>query len=65
MTLFLTLTSTGISQRFDRDFTGATMRLDFYHTGNASQEYISLDRTLIVSGATSKAARRGRVKTGQ
>ena len=47
VTLFLTLTLTGISQRFDRDFTGATMRLDFYHTGNASQEYISLDRTLI------------------
>ena len=45
--LFLTLTSTGISQRFDRDFTGATMRLDFYHTGDATQEYVSLDRTLI------------------
>ena len=47
VTLSLSLTSTGISQRFDHDFTGATMRLDFYHTGNASQEYISLDRTLI------------------
>ena len=46
-TLFLTLTSTGISQQFDHDFTGDTMRLDFYHTGDASQEYISLDRTLI------------------
>ena len=47
VTLFLTLTSTGICQRFDHDFTGATMRLDFYHTGSTSQEYISLDRTLI------------------
>lgn len=46
-TFFLILTSPGFSQQFGRDFTGATMRLDLYHTGDVSHEYLSLDRTLI------------------
>ena len=45
--LFLTLTLAIASHSFDADFAGKTMRLDFYHTGNSSQEYISLDRTVI------------------
>jgi hypothetical protein len=29
---------------FDDDFTGATLRVDYYHTGTAAEEHISLDR---------------------
>jgi hypothetical protein len=32
---------------FDAHFTGATLRLDFFHTGTARQEHISLDRLRI------------------
>ena len=35
------------AQSFDEIFTGATMRLDFYHTGTAGSETISLDRVRI------------------
>lgn len=30
-----------------KDFTGATMRVDYYHTGTATQEHFSLDRIQI------------------
>ena len=29
---------------FDADFTGATLRLDLFHTGNAETEVVTLDR---------------------
>jgi hypothetical protein len=32
---------------FDADFTGATMRLDFFHTGNATTEIVTLDRVRV------------------
>lgn len=32
---------------FDKNFTGSTMRLDFFHTGTAEMEEISLDRVRI------------------
>lgn len=36
-----------VAAEFDEHFTGATLRLDYYHTGTASMEEISLDRLLI------------------
>lgn len=35
------------AQDFEKDFTGNTMRLDFYHTGDGKNEIISLDRVRI------------------
>jgi len=35
------------SSAFDRDFTGATMRVDLYHSGTATAERIALDRVRI------------------
>ena len=35
---------------FDEQFTGATMRLDFFHTGTADMEEVSLER-IRVEGA--------------
>ena len=32
---------------FDEDFTGATLRLDYFHTGDADEEYFSLDRARV------------------
>src|SRR2546422_7533296 len=29
---------------FDADFTGRTMRVDYFHSGTATEEHISLDR---------------------
>ncbi len=31
---------------FDADFTGRTMRLDYFHSGSATEEHISLDRVV-------------------
>jgi hypothetical protein len=31
---------------FDDDFTGAAMRLDYFHSGSATEEHISLDRVV-------------------
>jgi hypothetical protein len=31
---------------FDADFTGRTMRVDYFHSGTASEEHISLDRVV-------------------
>ena len=38
---------TAASQAFDQRFTGKTLRLDYFHTGTADFEYISLDRARI------------------
>lgn len=32
---------------FDGDFTGMTLRIDYYHTGTAAEEHIALDRTRV------------------
>jgi hypothetical protein len=32
---------------FDADFTGATLRLDYFHTGTATEEHLALDRTRV------------------
>jgi hypothetical protein len=32
---------------FDEDFTGATLRVDYYHSGTATEEHVSLDRARI------------------
>jgi hypothetical protein len=31
---------------FDNDFTGGTMRVDYFHSGTATEEHISLDRVV-------------------
>jgi hypothetical protein len=41
----LSLAAAGSSE-FDRYFLDKTMRLDYYHTGHAQQEFITLDRIL-------------------
>src|SRR5512141_1210696 len=33
-----------LAQRYDRFFTDATMRVDYYHTGTKGQEAIALDK---------------------
>jgi len=46
--LLLSVLCTGASAAdFDADFTGATMRLDFFHTGNADTEIVTLDQVRI------------------
>ncbi len=45
--LLLTMAGSIKGQNFDADFTGKTLRLDFYHTGNSTEEIISLDRVRI------------------
>jgi len=44
----LVMTSTATSQvtDFDAEFTGQTMRVDYFHTGSSTDEIISLDRIL-------------------
>ncbi|MCJ7753477.1 MAG: IgA Peptidase M64, partial [Thermoanaerobaculales bacterium] len=44
--LALTLVVVGatIDSPFDRDFEDATLRIDYYHVGNALQEFVSIDR---------------------
>jgi hypothetical protein len=44
--LALTLVVVGatITTPFDRDFEDATLRIDYYHVGNALQEFVSIDR---------------------
>ncbi|UCF68987.1 MAG: peptidase M64 [Acidobacteriota bacterium] len=32
---------------FEQDFTGATLRVDYYHSGTASEEHFSLDRARV------------------
>ncbi len=32
---------------FDDDFTGATLRVDYYHSGNAEEEHVALDRVRV------------------
>lgn len=47
ITLLILLPSLGKAQEdpdFDQYFTDHTMRIDFYHTGNADSEYIALDK---------------------
>jgi len=46
-TLIISLTSQGSNSAFDASFTGATMRVDYFHTGGpTSGETISLDRVV-------------------
>ncbi|MFQ5806015.1 MAG: M64 family metallopeptidase, partial [Phycisphaerae bacterium] len=35
------------SGAFDDDFTGATLRVDYYHTGTATEEHLTLDRVRV------------------
>jgi hypothetical protein len=32
---------------FDEDFTGATLRVDYYHTGDSDEEFLSLERVRV------------------
>jgi hypothetical protein len=43
------IVSSGMSlaEDFDQDFSGQTMRLDLYHTGNATEETVTLERVRI------------------
>ena len=51
LVVVLIWTSTAVEAgTFNDDFTGATMRLDFYHTGTASMEHVALD-SVRVEGA--------------
>jgi hypothetical protein len=43
LALFLLAAAPG-SADFEADFSGRTLRLDYYHTGNATEEWIALDR---------------------
>jgi hypothetical protein len=46
--LVLALTCTATAQAgFDDDFTGATMRVDYYHAGTAEEEHLAIDRVRI------------------
>src|SRR4029453_15213728 len=46
-TLIISLTSQGSNSAFDASFTGATMRVDYFHTGGPTPgETISLDRVV-------------------
>jgi hypothetical protein len=44
---FLALSPAASAGDFDATFTGATMRLDFFHTGNAATEIVTLDRVRV------------------
>lgn len=41
------VTATNAAAGFDADFTGATLRLDLFHTGQGDREIVSLDRARI------------------
>ena len=45
--LLAALIPTAARSGFDDDFTGATLRLDLYHTGTAGEEIVSLDRVRV------------------
>ncbi len=46
--VFLTLVcATTMQAAFDDDFTGATMRVDYYHAGTATEEHLALDSVRI------------------
>ena len=36
-----------VKQSFEADFTGATLRIDYYHVGHAGQEHLALDRARV------------------
>ncbi len=42
--IWLSLASISASKGFDADFTGATLRFDYFHSGTYDQEHIGLDR---------------------
>ncbi|MDX1503968.1 MAG: M64 family metallopeptidase [Thermoanaerobaculia bacterium] len=44
LALALLLAPTLAAADFDDDFTGATLRLDFFHTGDATRELVAFDR---------------------
>jgi hypothetical protein len=44
--LLLIAPGLGAPAGYDADFTGGTMRVDYFHSGNATEEHISLDRIL-------------------
>lgn len=44
LTLLLTLPSALVASEFDRHFTDRTLRFDYFHSGTAGEEHISLDR---------------------
>ena len=39
---------------FDEDFTGATLRIDLYHSGTAHEEQLALDRVRVEGAARSR-----------
>jgi len=43
----ITIDAEDDASRFDRDFTGKTLRVDYYHTGTATREIFSLDKMRI------------------
>ena len=44
LALTLVVAGAGIDTPFNRDFEDATLRVDYYHVGNAVEEFISIDR---------------------
>jgi hypothetical protein len=45
--LFTALTGGLVAASFDDQFTGATLRVDLFHTGNATTEFVTLDRVRV------------------
>ena len=46
LALTLVLAGAGVNTPFERDFEDATLRIDYFHVGNAFQEFVSIDRVL-------------------
>ena len=46
LALTLVLAGAGVDTPFERDFEDATLRIDYFHVGNAFQEFVSIDRVL-------------------
>ncbi len=46
---------------FERHFTGRTLRFDYYHTGTAGEEHVSVDRLRLNVWAIDVASERSRV----
>ncbi len=46
-TIAMALAAGALDASFDDDFTGATLRVDYYHVGAAAEEHLALDRVRV------------------
>jgi hypothetical protein len=56
--VFVSVTAV-VAAGFDDDFTGQTIRVDYYHTGTAHEEHLTLDRARIEGLAASHPQSQG------